>query len=88
MKQRKWELIYWKVFNGIVRFMGCWFIIGAGVFLLYSAIQLIKSSADTRVDIILISFVLSLVSFILGWLILKADKFYPKHIRKYIDGSN
>lgn len=88
MKKRKWELIYWNVFNIIVRFMGCWFIVGAGISFVYSTIQLIKPSSDSRLDINLISFILSLCFFVMGWFIIKVDKYYPTHIKKYIDESN
>ena len=83
MISKKLELSCWNILNIIIRITGYWFLIGSIFFLIFSVIMMIDPSENTDFPILVIGIALSIIFIILGLLIVRADKYYPEHIKKY-----
>ena len=82
MLSNKTELICWEILNIVIRITGYWFIFGGIIFIILSVIQLVTYFAPIDRAVVILGIVLAIILIVFGCLIIKADKFYPKHIKK------
>jgi hypothetical protein len=82
MLSNRTELICWEILNTVIRITGYWFIFGGIIFIILSVIQLITHSVTIDRAVVILGIALAIVLIILGCLVVRADKFYPKHLKK------
>lgn len=85
MTSEKKEIIYWNFFNLIIKFTGFCFIIISALFLVSTIVMTIEPSGELDITLMIIKIILSIILIVTGFLIIKAKKYYPKHIKEYIN---
>lgn len=86
-KPSTFERYYWKLFNGLARFLG-WGLIVFGFFGAATGILFfISPPEDWSQHEAVTSIIVSLVFGVTGILFQKAESYYPRHLKAWLDGK-
>lgn len=88
-----YRVFYWKIFNWLARVTGILFLLGGVAICLWFLPTLFDPSASINVNGFpsyeygdkLISVVSAIVVAVFGWLMIRAPKYFPKHVKKQME---